>query len=130
MNLLYVLTLFLLPVMMIGMGLLWRRSGPKYINSVYGYRTSQSMASRETWDFAHIYAGKICLRMGIVLFLLTLVLCIYFWSADDDTAGIVSVVVMTAQLIIFILIIPVTESALKKNFDKSGKRRTENQPDK
>lgn len=126
MNFLYILTIFLLPVMMIGMGFLWRKNGPKQINSLYGYRTTQSMTSRETWDFAHIYAGKIYLRTGIVFFILTLLICIYFWSADDDTAGIVSVIVMTIQLIIFILTIPITESALKKNFDKNGKRKPEN----
>ncbi|MBZ3934956.1 SdpI family protein [Methanimicrococcus blatticola] len=108
------------------MGFLWRKNGPKQINSLYGYRTTQSMTSRETWDFAHIYAGKIYLRTGIVFFILTLLICIYFWSADDDTAGIVSVIVMTIQLIIFILTIPITESALKKNFDKNGKRNPEN----
>lgn len=125
MNLLYVLTNFLLPVIMIGLGILWRKSGPKQINSIYGYRTSQSMASRDAWDFAHIYAGKIYLRLGIIFFISTLILCICFWSADDDTAGIVSVIVMTVQLIIFILTIPMTESALKKNFNKYGKRKTE-----
>lgn len=125
MNLLYILTLFLLPVLMIGMGILWRGSGPKQINSFYGYRTSQSMASRDAWDFAHVYAGKIYLRAGIVFFISTAVICAYFWFADDDTAGTVSVIVMTIQLILFILTIPVTESALKKNFDKRGKRRTE-----
>lgn len=130
MNFLYILTIFLLPALMIGMGILWRKSGPKQINSFYGYRSTQSMASREAWDFAHVYAGKIYLLLGIIFFILTLIICVYFWSADDDTAGTVSVVVMTVQLIIFILIIPVTESALKKNFDKRGKRKPEKHSEK
>lgn len=120
MNLLYFATMILLPLIMISIGLLWRKTGPNKINGIYGYRTARSMSSKESWNFAHKYSGRIYLLLGILLLIPTLILGAYYWSADSDTAGILSVIVMTVHLIFFILVIPITESALKKNFDKNG----------
>jgi len=113
-------TVFLLPLIMTFWGLIWRKNGPKTINSVYGYRTKRSMASQEAWNFAHIYSGKIFLSVGLIQLVLTLFLCIYwggyYKSADSDFIGQVTIVVLSIQTLVFIAIIPIVEFELKKRF--------------
>ena len=121
MNLLYLLTMLLLPTTMIFFGILWRRSGPEKINGLYGYRTKKSMASREAWNFAHVYSAKLFLSAGIIQFILTLIVCVYYWSATDNFIGYLMLAATTVQTLSFIAIIPIVESGLKKNFDKNGK---------
>ena len=113
-------TVFLLPLVMIFLGLIWRKNGPKTINSVYGYRTKRSMASQEAWNFAHIYSGKIFLSVGLIQLVLTLLLCIYWGGyykpADSDFIGQATIAVLSIQTLVFIVIIPIVEFELKKRF--------------
>jgi uncharacterized membrane protein len=108
---------------MTGIGFLWRKMPPKTINWAYGYRTSWSMKTKETWDFAHKYVAKLWIYAGVVLTVISAILLIFFRNRDIDTlGGIVTVISISQLACLFLLIIPV-EIALRKNFDKSGKRK-------
>lgn len=43
---------------------------PKKINSLYGYRTTNSMKSQQNWDFAQKYSTKLMLLLSIVFLLI------------------------------------------------------------
>lgn len=69
--------LFLI-LMMMGLvsilaGFIMIKFPPKKINSLYGYRTLNSMRSQERWDYAQSYSAKEMIRAGIVLTLLSVV---------------------------------------------------------
>ncbi|WP_318785405.1 SdpI family protein [Methanimicrococcus hacksteinii] len=113
---------------MIGLGFLWRKNGPKQINGIYGYRTARSTSSPEAWNFAHVYSARLYLILGIVLLIPTLISIRHYWSADADTIAVLSIAVLTVQTIVFVLTIPITESALKKHFDKNGNRKEKQMP--
>lgn len=49
----------LVPLIMIIFGRIFKKSAPKDINYVYGYRTPMSTSSKEAWEFAHKYMGKL-----------------------------------------------------------------------
>jgi Predicted integral membrane protein len=121
MNLFYLATLFIIPITLVGLSLLWRKSGPKKINGMYGYRTRRSKASQEAWDFAHIYSSKLFLLTGIIQFVLTGLICISYWSIGPDFIENLITIILTIQSLSLILVILMTELALKKNFDKNGK---------
>jgi uncharacterized membrane protein len=53
------------------MGLVFRFRPPRKINSIYGYRTARSMASQEAWDAAHSLGGRVWLRLGPMLIVVT-----------------------------------------------------------
>lgn len=55
-------------------GLIFKRFPPKEINSAYGYRTSFSMKTQETWDEAQRYSAWSFIICGAAL-LLAAVLC-------------------------------------------------------
>lgn len=108
----------LLPVIMIVMGRLWQKNPPKEINGLYGYRTARSMKSKESWDFAHRYYGKLWYYMGIVLTPLTVFAMFLGRSNYEDVA----VIIILLQTVATIISIFPTETALKKNFDDNGYR--------
>lgn len=109
----------IMSAVMIGCGLMFIKSPPKEINSAFGYRTKRSMLDQEHWDFAHQYAGRVWVRCGIanaVTFLI-LALCFFFLGGRSDKAdSLLGLLLTYAQLIPLLLVIPMTEHALKRRF--------------
>ena len=121
--LLYLL-LLLIPAMMIGCGLRWRRKPPKYPkhqDTVFGgiffidYRTELAMKSIETWNYSHICYGRMMLPIGIVAMVFSIV-------------GIILLPLMTAAKWLIVMdIIGISipyfsiEKKLKQNFDQKGR---------
>jgi uncharacterized membrane protein len=106
----------LLPVLSILMGRSWMKNPPKVINAVYGYRTANSMKSKETWRYAHQYFGKLWFISGFPNLILS-VLAMFLWQDVYEKASIIIIFVQLAFIII--AIIP-TELSLKKHFDRNG----------
>lgn len=104
----------LIPLIMIGFGILWKTRPPKRINVLYGYRSRRSMANKEAWVFAHKYMGRIWVTSGWVLLVLT-VLFLYLYP-DFQEAAMEYSVFMIVQLVAMIAGIPATEKALKEHF--------------
>ena len=115
----------LIPLLMFIYGYVYSQRAPKKINYFSGYRTRRSMQNKETWDFAHRYFGRLSLVFGLVLMPLTIIAALTFRNTDVETVGIMGTLLMTGQIVFFIILIIPTEIALKKNFDKDGNRRTD-----
>lgn len=119
----FLIIVLLIPATMIGFGLLWNKKPPKNINSVYGYRTTWSMKSKKTWDFAHRYSGRIWVYTGIPLGILSIALMCAYRNYDVNSLGGVVLIITGVQLVGLCLPIAPTEAALKKRFDEKGKER-------
>ncbi len=113
----------LLPCAMIGFGRYFMKKAPNEINAVFGYRTSMSMKNKDTWEFAHKYCGRIWYVCGLAMLPLTVISMLFVIGKSEDYAGTVGGIICGVQLIPLIGSIFPTEIALKKNFDKSGKKR-------
>lgn len=101
---------------------MWKHC-PGHISRVVGYRTGRSMKNNDTWRFANEFAGKLWWKAGILLLILTVVIHIPFYRADEDTTGKMSFVLLMIQIAIMIGTIFPVEKALKKNFHEDGTRR-------
>lgn len=112
----------LCPVILIIMGLLFRKSGPKKINSIYGFRTAMSMKNRDTWEFAHRYCGRLSLYIGLIM-LIPSVVPMLFVIGDIKLSGIIGILICFIDMIPLFVIIVLTEKALQKTFDKDGNRK-------
>lgn len=84
---------------------------PKKINHMYGYRTRRSMASQEKWDFANRLNLKLFWWITLILFLLG---CAVHYTM---TFGVAQMTLYLAMVVLLVLIIPITERALKKEFE-------------
>lgn len=110
----------LIPFAMIGFGAVFSKKAPKEINQIYGYRTSMSMKSRETWEFAHRYFGKIWFILGWILLPITVIAMLFVCGKDTDTVGFYGGFVCALQCVWMIVPVIFTEVALRKKFDRDG----------
>lgn len=110
-----------LSLTMMGFGYLFTKRPPRTINYWYGYRTGMSGKNQDTWDFAHAYAGKVWLRSGWLTLLFSVPPAYLLRNVsyfEDLVMGLFYI-----QMVVLLLVIPITERALRKTFDKEGKRR-------
>lgn len=113
MKLFFYITDLLLPVMMTLLGFVFLKRPPKNINMFYGYRTSRSMRSMDSWQYAHERCGKLWIRLGPVLFLLILLSKLLI-PLDEE---ILSLVHMTILIFSLFATVFVVEKELKRKFD-------------
>ena len=99
------------------------KNTPKEINAVFGSRTSMSMKNKDTWKFAHKYCGKIWYVCGLIILPLTVLFLLPAIGKSADYVGTAGGIICAAQLIPLIGSIFPTEIALRKLFDKNGKKR-------
>ena len=113
----------LMPITMVGFGLVFMKNPPKRINDFYGYRTKRSMKNQDTWIFAHHFFGKSLLICGLVCVPLSLVPMCLVVDKGKDLIGMTGLIVVCLQAILMLTPIILTEKALKKNYDEFGRRR-------
>lgn len=106
----------IIPLTMVGGGLLFVKNPPKTINSFYGYRTRRSSQSKDAWIFAHHYCGRLWFWVGCLLLPITVVGMLFLIGGDADTVGFGGGMLCLVQGMLLVLTIPLTESALKKKF--------------
>lgn len=113
----------LLPGIMLIAGKLFLKNTPKKINNWVGYRTEMSMKSEDTWRFAHNCAGKFWWKWGWYLLPLSIIPMLPLLGQTVEITAIVGCILMCLQMIPLIAVIPHTEKAMRKAFDKDGSRR-------
>lgn len=116
----------LIPLSMLLFGLRFLHKPPKEVNSLYGYRTAMSMKNKDTWLFAHKCCGRLWVKCGWILLFATIAGMLAFLHQDTDTVSIAGGVIAGIQVIVLIGSIFPVERALKKQFDKDGKRTNRN----
>ena len=114
----------LIPCTMIGFGKLFLNRAPKNINYTFGYRTPMSMKNQDTWQFAHKHCGKLWFLGGLILLPASVIPLLFVFGREIETVAAVGAVVCFAQIVPLAGSVIPTELALKKAFDKNGKRKT------
>ena len=112
----FIACIFIVPLIMIICGFLWKKGGPKKINSIYGFRTYRSKADRDSWDFAHLHNGRYMLKAGTILLcigVITAVLGVLF-SFSVIGCFLASLLSMFGQMIVLTIGIVRTERALEE----------------
>ena len=113
----------LIPIIMLAFGIYSSKNAPKEINNLFGYRTNMSMKNNDTWAFAHNYCGKVWTKVGWIMLPASIVIMLFSLGKKSDTAALFGGALIMIQLAVLILSIIPTEKALKRTFDKDGKRR-------
>ncbi len=114
----------LLPLTMLGLGLMIWLTKPGY-GDAFGYRTTWSLKSKETWERAQGLFGGICTKVYAMLSVLTLISGVMPIIVNADEIALV-IFVNAVNLVNFIalfVIIGVTDGIVKREFDKDGKRK-------
>lgn len=109
----------LIPACMLFFGRSFQKNPPKTINGGYGYRTSRSMRNQKAWDFAQVYSGWFWVRAGKPTLAVSLVWMLLLLGKGIDTIGNAGLLLTGLQMVPFLAVIPATERALKRKFDRS-----------
>ena len=118
------LFVLLIPLTMVCFGRRFFKSPPKSINATFGYRSTMSMKNPETWKLAHTVCGRFWFRCGRILLPLSVVPMLLVIGRGTETVGYTGVITVFIQLVPLLCVLPVTEHALRKNFDKNGMRKS------
>ncbi len=118
----YVMTL-LIPLLMLGTGLIFSRWTPKSINYLIGYRTRRSMINQETWNFANRTMGRIWITWSLLLLIPSGLVLFFLKTRVEQNLETWIVVLTLVQLAVLILSIIPVERALKAKFDDKGRPR-------
>ena len=111
----------MLTATMILFGLLFLKKPPREINGLFGYRTRMSSINDDTWSFAHRYAGAVWIRTGVTVLAASIpVIWILKNSGKFESYMLILFYFQMASLL---MVIPLTEIALRKTFDRDGQRR-------
>lgn len=110
----------IVPIIMLIGGFLLKYKTPKEINSVVGYRTPRSQKNIETWMFANKYCGKLWIRLGLIVLILSAIIQILFIYSSYEYFGIVAMYIEAVQVAVIVISIIPVEKALKRNFDDDG----------
>jgi uncharacterized membrane protein len=94
-------------------GFIQQRFQPKKINHLYGYRTSNSMKSQESWDFAQDYSAKKMMKTGAYITVLGLLT--YSIDFQHLWSVLIALVIVTISPLLMLLQV---ETELKKRFPK------------
>lgn len=113
----------LIPASMLLLGRCFMRKAPGHINYLFGYRTNMSMKNADTWAFAHHHFGKTWFVCGLVLLPLSVMPMLFVFGKGRDAVSLVGSIVCGAQLVPLLGSIIPTERALRRAFDRDGKRR-------
>lgn len=115
----------LLPLTMLGLGLLIWLTKPGY-GDAFGYRTTWSLKSKETWERAQNVFGRLCTITYAVLSFISLIagLVPIICRSDKLILTIITGVLGLVQFVSVFAAIGVTDGILKREFDKDGNRRT------
>ncbi|EJT6473745.1 TPA: SdpI family protein [Clostridium perfringens] len=113
----------LIPLIMIIFGKQFSKKAPKEINYFYGYRTSMSMKNKDTWEFAHKYCGRLWLKIGWIMFVVSFIIMLFVFGKSEQVIGTWGGALCMVQMVVLVASIFPTERALRKNFDKYGNRR-------
>lgn len=110
-----ILLSFLLPLILLLMGLIFYKFSPKKINSISGYRTIRSMKNIDTWKEANKYASSLMIRLSVLLLIITSIADIFAGRSEDAMSAII-VISTFLCLIVLGVIIFLTEKHLKEMF--------------
>lgn len=92
---------------------------PKRINSLYGYRTSNSMKSQSSWDFAQRFSAREIIIWGTVLLVCSLVGLEY--GPEGKLGTVIGLGILVVIVVVFIFR---TERAIKRHALAESKSQT------
>lgn len=109
------------PVIFIIVGLiLWRFPAP--YGDAIGYKTKLSYSSKEAWDYAQVFFGKLCTLVNIPVIALSVGVGVFqiVKNVSEDVGLVLCLILTTLQTVPLFVCIFITESRLKKYFGRKN----------
>lgn len=103
----------LVPIYCLYYGIKMKKSPPKF-GEKGGLGTKLSMHSREAWEFANAYGGKLCLIFGAVTAVLFILRLVMFGMSINLTYSIILIII---EMICLCSLVPLINYKVRKTFN-------------
>lgn len=103
--------ILLSPIVNLLGGVLLYMHAPSKPNSIYGYRTKNSMKNEKTWEFSNKYSSKLGIIYSIVLLIISLGLYLTVYGKYTSE---IEWLYLIAYVVESIIVISMTERRLKQ----------------
>lgn len=110
--------LLVLPLFLIVVGLKWYLKPPAFKTGTLAYRSDITERSPDVWFFAHTHCGKLWVRYGVILAVISSLLMIFL---DQRWQGF-WLWVMGGQMLLLCVTIFLIDLLCKNLFDEEGRR--------
>ena len=107
--------IFIIPLIIILSGYLMFTYPPKKINYFIGYRTFKSMKNEKAWKFANQYCGKLWIKLGTMMFSITLLLSAFISFKHIVFTELLLLIVIFSEISIILLSKFIVENKIKNN---------------
>ncbi len=121
-----VICVVLIPLLILIIGILFKKRNLPRINFFLGYRTPLSMKNEKTWEVANRTLGKVWLWVGAITLPVSIFSILPFLNKSEDTLGTAITIISFIQVLIIVLTIIPVEKKLRETFDKNGNRKDNN----
>lgn len=108
----------LCPMAMAAVGILWRFKTPAFQSKGLVYRTELTEKSPEVWEFAHIHCGKLWLRFGLILLVISVLLMKFLAGSYQKFI----LWLLCGQMLVMCITVFMIEILVKNLFDENGVR--------
>lgn len=125
MKIFYAIFTLFIPLLMIFCGILMKKYHSDEPNSAMGYRTKRSMKNNDTWKFANEFAGRLWIKAGIILAVISALVDFSYFYVKENYGVYVMLSAVILQSVMMVLTICPVEKALKSNFDDNGKEKSQ-----
>ena len=110
----------MIPITAVIGGYWFVKKAPREI-SAFGYRSVRSLKSKEAWSFAQGCFGMLWEVIGIATLLPSLAIAVFFYFMTLKQQCILTLILVTVQIVLLCFSIFIVERALKSHFDENGK---------
>ena len=115
--------IYMTPVVMIIMGLLYLFAAPQEANHHFGYRCYFGMGSEQAWRYTQRIAGFTWAGLGIVLTVAMLLVTAKFAQQDLLEVLTTAVVCVVVEALLLLLASIVIRTIVAARYDRHGERR-------
>jgi len=112
--------IFIIPLLMIVTGYLMFKYPPKKINWIIGYRTFKAMKNEKVWKFANQYCGKLWIKIGLIMVLITSLLFVFFWLKIVSLKENILLIIVLGEVSVMLLSILLVENKIKDRGEENG----------
>lgn len=106
-------SIFLVPNLIIIIGLLLFKYPPKKINIFFGYRTNRSMKNKKNWDYANKCCGKLWIILGLIMILMCFFILIIFKLKSIIITETIASIIILFEVLVIIIPIFIIENKIK-----------------
>lgn len=112
--------LMLIPAFTLLAGIVMWKYAPTHLHTFVGFRTERAMQDGETWKYANTTAGRLLVKYGVMILVISAVLPVFFLNAPDASFQALTIVLLCTQVCVIVVCLVATQIMLVRKYPKDA----------